>query len=200
MNAPATFEKSPSQTEPHERLWTREEYDKLVAENFFLNERVELIWGRIIKMPPMLSNHAMGINLAEIALEAAFGQGFMVRTQQPLNLPNVSAPEPDLAVVPGGPRDYPDHPTSALLVVEVSDSTLRHDRNVKVPLYASASLQEYWIVNLVDKQLEVYRDPQPDTANPENSKYGKLIALEPDDTVSPLAAPGSQIKVSNLLP
>lgn len=200
MNAPATFEKSPPQTEPQERLWNLSEYYKMADQNFFLNERVELIWGRIIKMPPMRNDHAVSIGLTEVALRTAFGPGHWCRIQSPLNIPNISAPEPDVAVVPGGPRDYSDHPTTALLVVEVSESTLRFDQNDKGALYASGNLQEYWIVNLVQRQLEVYRNPQPDAANPQNSRYKQLMTLEPDDTVSPLAAPNSPIEVSDLLP
>jgi Uma2 family endonuclease len=86
-----------------------------------------------------------------------------VRAQLPLALSDYDEPFPDLAVVSGSPRDYlAQHPTSALLVVEVSEASLKTDREVKGSLYASAGIPEYWILNLRERVLEVYREPAAD--------------------------------------
>ncbi len=182
------------------RRWTRQEYHQL-AESGVLrpDERVELIEGEIVEMPPQLSPHATGVCLAEDALRAAFGPGFVVRAQLPLALGEYSEPEPDVAVVVGGPRDYAKaHPTTAVLVVEVSDATLAFDRNVKASLYAAAGIPEYWIVNLVHRQLEVHCDPG---ALPE-ARYGfgyrvRTIA-RPGEVVA--APSGGRVAVDDLLP
>ncbi|MBI4572140.1 MAG: Uma2 family endonuclease [candidate division NC10 bacterium] len=108
-------------------------------------------------------NHGHGpCVLTQDALRKAFGEGTHVRIQLPLALDPSSEPEPDVTVVRGSPRDYRDaHPSAALLVVEVADTTLSHDRDQKGSLYARAGVADYWIVNLVDQVLEVYRDPGP---------------------------------------
>ncbi len=118
----------------------------------------------------------------------------------PLDLTLSSEPIPDVFVVPGKPRDYTAHPTTALLIVEVSDSTLSHDRNRKGSLYAAALIQDYWIVNLVDRQLEVYRVPVPDAAGVFGFTCSQRTILAPGATVSPLALPQAQIAVTDLLP
>lgn len=151
----------------HPRRWTRQEYEQLVALGVLRpDERVELIEGEIVETPPQLSRHTTGVHLAYEALRAIYGAGFVVRVQSPLALGQYSEPEPDVAVVAGSLRDFADaHPTSALLVLEVSDTTLSFDRQTKASLYAAAGIPEYWILNLVHRQLELHRepDPMPDT-------------------------------------
>src|SRR5438132_821941 len=115
-------------TEPRKYRWSREELYQMSDMGWFDEKRVELIDGDIIEMPVATPSHVTALFLAEEALRAAFGAGFCVRTQARLNLGPESEPEPDLSVVPGGPRDYPEHPTTALLVVEVSETTLYLDR------------------------------------------------------------------------
>ena len=103
-------------------------------------------------------------------------------------------PEPDVAIVPGGPRDHlAEHPRVAALVVEVADSSLEYDRVDKARLYARAGFAEYWIVNLRDRCLEVHRQPS-------SGGYGSVATLAPDATVAPLAAPAAPITVAALLP
>jgi Uma2 family endonuclease len=188
------------QAEPRDRRWSRAEYDRLGEIGFFRDQRVELIHGRIVKLPPMRNEHAVGVGLTEDALRMAFGTGHWVRVQMPLPVTAASEPEPDLAVVPGGPRDYTDHPTTALLIVEVSDTTLRYDCGVKARLYARAGIADYWVLDLVHRRLRVFRDPRPDPAHSQRLVYGPATNLNPADTVSPLAAPQSQITVADLLP
>jgi Uma2 family endonuclease len=163
-------------------------------------ERVELMGGRIIEMAPQHSPHATALLLTQDELRAVFIAGYVVRMQLPLDVSPSSQPEPDLAIVQGNIRDYTNaHPSMALLVVEVSDSTLAFDRGEKASLYASAGVPEYWIVNLKDRCLEVHRDPIP-MLQPYGYGYRSRTQYFSTDTVSPLAAPQSAVKVEDLLP
>lgn len=177
--------------------WSREEYEQLAASGLFPPEhRMELIDGVIYDMAAQNSLHATGYRLVQEALRPAFpaGSGFEVRGQLPLDLGGGSLPEPDLAVVRGGIRDFRDHhPTTAVLVVEVADSSLLHDRKRKIPLYARAGIQEYWILNLVRRSLEVYRDPAEEA-------YRSRTILRSGDEIAPLARPESVLAVQDLLP
>ena len=184
------------------RRWTREEYERLgVLGVIGPEERVELIEGEIVVVPPMQSPHGTGIQLAYEALRTIFGAGFAVRVQLPIALGQYSEPEPDVAVVVGTPRDYKDaHPSTAVLVVEVSDSMLAFDRGRKASIYAAAGIPEYWIVNLVDRQLEIYRDPAPMPG----ARYGhgyrtRTIAL-PGETVPTPSPTSARLAVDDLLP
>ena len=135
------------------------------------------------------------------SLRAAFGAGWHPRLHAPLALDEDSEPEPDVAVVAGAPRDYVRaHPSTAALVVEVADSSVRLDRRLKSGLYARAGLQEYWIVNLVGGVLEVHREPQPAADALSGWGYRSVEILRSPATVIPLAAPGAQIPVADLLP
>ena len=177
------------------KVWTREEYDRLVASGGFQpGSRVQLIRGEIVEMAPQGSRHATAILLTGRALGRVFAEGYSVRTQLPLAIGKWSEPEPDVAVVRGAIQDYRDrHPDTAALVVEIADSTLEFDRTHKQQVYAEAGIAEYWIVNLVDRVLEVYRDPQ-------GAAYRDGRRFNPDEVVSLLAAPGNTVRVADLLP
>lgn len=194
FTSPTLSPASPSlAADPMVRRWTRDEYYRLGDEGFFQGERVQLIYGEIVKMSPMLTPHAASLQLSYKALLRAYGEGFSIRDQLPLFISEHSEPQPDLAVVTGGPRDYlKEHPRTALLVVEVSDSTLRFDRTIKRKLYAQANVVEYWIVNLVDRCLEIFR-------NPSDGDYTHTETLSAVDQALP---PGAQqsILVADLLP
>jgi Uma2 family endonuclease len=124
-----------------------------------------------------------------------------VRSQGGLDLGNRQQPIPDVAVVPGSPRDHArDHPTSALLVVEVSDTTIRYDRGFKAHLYARAGISDYWIVNLGDRQLEIHRNPGPDPDRASRFCYAEVTVIPADGQASPLARPEALIAVADLLP
>jgi len=186
------------------QLWryTVEEYDRLVRHNMFRDARVELIEGKVIAMPPQMEPHAVGVILAGEVMRRAFGEGFTVRQQMPLQLGNRSKPEPDVAVVTGGPRASlkSGAPAAAALIIEISDATLRHDRGKKALLYARSGFADYWIVNLVDRQLEVHRDPIADPATKRGFRYNSIQVLKPGEAIAPLAAPGASVAVNDLLP
>jgi Uma2 family endonuclease len=186
-------------TKPSRCRWSRKEYYRLFESGFFIGRRVELVFGEIVEMPPMKNEHAIALGLADDAVRRAFGTGHWVRIQMPLHLGKTSAPEPDLAVVGGGPRDYPDHPDRALLVIEVSDASLAYDRGRKAALYAHGGIEDYWIINLLKRTLEVRRSPH--RARPaRRSRYAALTTLDSSDRLAPLAAPSYPIAVADLLP
>jgi len=177
------------------RRMTREEYHRLGEEGFFPpDKRVELINGIVHEMPTQDSWHSGTIRAAQEELQRVFKDGFDLRIQMPIALDLWSEPVPDLTVVSGHWRDYLSaHPTTAVLVVEVSASSARFDREDKRLLYATAGIPEYWILYVKTKQLEVMREPRA-------GDYRSRVVLKPGDTVTPIAAPDSSIRVADLLP
>lgn len=194
----------PQAREPQLHLWTREEYYQIAETGVFQDKRVQLIEGQVIEMSPMNSRHAMAIILVNDLLKKELAQDgdqeVHVRPQLPLALGPLSEPEPDIAVVPGTAREYTAHPTTALLGIEIADSTLQFDRRSKGSLYARADLQEYWILNLVDCCLEVYRSPIADPEAIYGFRYGELTVYPASEIVRPLAFPGRAIRIPDLLP
>jgi Uma2 family endonuclease len=161
--------------------WSRAQYDRLIDTGFFQpRDPIELIGGQLVVAEPQSPYHFTGVWAASEALRVAFGTGWEIRGQGPVALDDESEPEPDVAVVRGSFRDYATvHPSGADLVVEVSESSLRFDRHHKGSLYARAGLADYWIVNLVDRVLEVYRDPVQDSAAAFGWRYRSVATLGP---------------------
>jgi Uma2 family endonuclease len=186
---------------PIKRRLTSDEYNRMADQGSFRNQRVELINGEVIAKAPQGSQHFTAICLTLDALRRAFGVDFVVRVQGPLAIASDCEPEPDLAVVPGHARDYAGkaHPGTALLVVEISDSSLDFDRSDKASLYASAGIADYWIVNLIDRRLEVHRRPVADPAARFGSSYAEVQPFVVGDRVKPFAAAG-EISIAELLP
>lgn len=183
------------------RRWTRAEYDRLVDLGMLHGEPVELIGGQLVVAEPQGSYHASRIGAAGDALRAVLPPGWLVRVQMPVALDDESEPEPDLALVPGAWADYDaGHPARPALVVEVAESSLAYDRGDKGSLYARGGVRDYWIVNLVDRVLEVYRDPEPDPTAPYGWRYRAVERLGLAAVVSPLALPFVRLAVSDLLP
>lgn len=178
-------------------LWTREKYHRLADKGILdPDSRVELLDGKIWKISSQRRPHFRTIRTVADALETAFGEGYDVQQLAPIVLNDTTEPEPDVAVVTGQWADYADHPSSqvVMLVVEVSDSTLAKDRTLKAQSYARAGITDYWIVNLVNRQLEVYRDPTPEGV------YLSVQFLLPPKSITPLHALTAQIHVADLLP
>jgi Uma2 family endonuclease len=181
------------------RRWRRLEYERLVELGMFTGERLELLNGLLVVREPQGGPHASTVSQVARVLERAFGPGWHARQHAPLALDDDSEPEPDVAMVPGEPRAYyATHPSTAALVVEVADSSLRLDRRLKTELYARNRLREYWIVNLTDATLEIYRDPEP--APSEGWHYAGVEIMRAPATVTPLGAPHSIVEVAELLP
>jgi len=193
----STNQKQQAMSEPDVTLhhWTRAEYDRMVEAGVFQPEaRLELVEGEIVNMTPQGSFHSTITQLLNDALREVFGKGHTVRVQMPLAIDDRSEPEPDIAVVKGVPLDYLDaHPDTALLVVEVADTTLGFDRNRKKRIYAKNGIPEYWLVDVKAGRLEVYRDPM-DEDYATKTTYGR------GDRIQPLGAQGSRLEVSSLIP
>ena len=178
---------------------------RLTAERYFglleagvLSEedRVELLEGVVVAMTPSNPPHAAGVARATEALFLAVGRRAHIRPQLSLVLGRYSVPEPDLAVVPGRAADYDAaHPRTALLIVEVADTSLKQDRITKAAIYAAAGIPEYWIVNLRDSVVEVMREPDPAQA-----RWRDLRSVGPDAQLELVALPGASVAVADLLP
>lgn len=175
--------------------FSRAQYERMVDAGIFgPDDRLELLDGELIDMAPQKSRHATAVTLVAEALRTAFGAGSTVRVQLPFALDDRSAPEPDVAVVPGPPRDYRDaHPSGALLVCEIADTTLAYDRGKKLAAYARGGIPEYWILDLAGETLEVCRGP-------ENGGYAQRQVIAADGRVWPLASPTQGVLVKDLLP
>ena len=186
-------------TKPY--LWTREEYYRLAETGFFEGKQVELLEGEIFEMSPMKTPHATAVRLIVELMRRIFTDGFIIDSQMPLGFSQKSEPEPDIAVVRGEIRDFVEsHPASAELVIEVSDTTLLYDRNRKGSLYAKNNIQDYWIVNLKDRRLEIHRRPITDRESFYGFGFGEIQIFTEADTISPLVKPEVKIKVADLLP
>jgi Uma2 family endonuclease len=184
------------------RRWSRGEYDRLIALGIIQeDERLELLGGELVLRDRQSPGHAFAITTLSEALRNAIDSGSHVRILSPVALDSESEPEPDLSVVPGAIRDHrDDHPSRPTLLVEVADTSLVFDRQRKGSLYARAHLQEYWIVNLVDRVLEVYREPSLDVGAHYGWAYRAALTLGPDEHVTPLVAPSARILVADFLP
>ncbi len=160
------------------------------------NDRVELIHGEIVDMTPIGNDHAGIIDqLAQFFHDATRKQA-IVRVQNPIRISDISEPQPDLILLrPRSDFYRKGHPgpQDALLLIEVADSSLDFDRNIKIPLYANAAIPEVWIANLTGKSLEVFR-------NPSKGQYNQTQTFKSPASVSPLAFPDHPLKLADLFP
>jgi Uma2 family endonuclease len=179
-------------TGPRLARWTCSEFHHFGDLGLFEGRHAMLIHGVLLEQGPMNPPHAITLGLVEGAVQAAFGAGWWLRHQSPPVFGKDTDPEPDLAVVLGRPRDYSGHPTTAILIVEVADTSLQFDTIDKRTLYAAAGIPEYWVVDVNGRRLLVYRDPQ-------GGDYETRLTLGPADVVSPLAVPASSVRVADLL-
>ncbi len=142
--------------------FTVAEFERMGEAGVFTKDaRLELIEGEIIEMSPIGSRHAACVNFLSRFLNRTVGDIALVSIQNPIRLNDFSEPEPDLALLRLRDDFYrAAHPTPAdvLLIIEVADTTLAYDRQVKVPLYAKAGVEEIWIVNLIEEQIEIYAE------------------------------------------
>jgi Uma2 family endonuclease len=170
----------------------RVEYERLARLGSFGGEKVELMYGRLVRMSPQGELHAFSIVRLTKLLTRAVGDRADVRVQLPLAASDVSEPEPDVAVV--APGDYLDeHPRRALLVVEVAESSLDEDRRVKAPLYAAAGIPEYWIVDVAGGVVEVRRGPQ-------GEGYATVTRYAREDTMALVELPDVAVAVRDIVP
>lgn len=170
-----------------------EKYERMIRAGIFTeNDRVELIRGELLDKTPIGEAHVEVVNRLTRKFAKLLDEAITVSVQNPLLLPD-SEPEPDLALytlrTPGKARASDVH-----LVIEVADSSLDFDRTVKLGIYAEAGIPEYWIVNVLDDEIEIYRQPKLDRS------YASMSVCRRGDVVSPLAFPGITLAVDEILP
>jgi Uma2 family endonuclease len=179
------------------KVWTVQDYHRMSElEILDPNERTELISGQIIYMVAKGTPHVITLQLLASTLLDQLGRTALIRTQDPISLDNSSEPEPDLVIVRGNILDYADrHPQPAdiYLVVEVASSTLKQDCEIKDKLYAKASIADYWVIDIPNHQVHIFRDPT-------STGYTSHLILTAPQTISSLAFPDIAIAIASILP
>ena len=171
---------------------SRAEYERLIDLGFFEDERVELLYGVVVKMAPQKPPHSSPVSKLNMLLVPALVGRAIVRVQSSFAASDYSEPEPDIAVVPLGDYDH-EHPRVAHLIVEVAYTSVRKDREVKRRLYAEAGVPEYWLVDVVGRIVEVFRDPV-------EGDYTSHRIHGEGESVHVLAFAHVEVKVSDVLP
>lgn len=182
---------------PSDARYTAERYFQLVDEGLLgPDDRVELLEGVIVAMAPHSPPHASAITRVQHALARVIGDRGVLRVQLSFAAGAHSVPEPDLLVAPGRMSDYDTRrPTSALLVVEIADSSLAQDRITKAAIYAAAGVPEYWLVNLRDRCVEVFRSPDR-----QGRCYQETRVTHEDEAIGLVALADARVAVHDLLP
>ncbi len=178
------------------RLFTTTEYHQMLEARILTeDDRVELIAGEVVEMSPIGSRHAACVNrLNQLMVERA-GKIALVSIQNPIHLGEHSEPEPDLALLQ--PRSdfyvqaHPE-PEDVILIIEVAESSVEYDRQVKILLYAQNDIVEVWIVDLSAAIIEVYRQPS-------SAGYGQIQRLKRGQSLSPQAFPQCVMRVNEIL-
>jgi Uma2 family endonuclease len=178
--------------EPQAKRWTRDEFYELAEQGYFRGKRVQLIDGEIIEMAPQGHAHSWAITRLNRWATTNYPLPALVRVQMPLNASARSDPEPDLAIIPDPSLAASDHPETAELVIEVSDSSLRLDRR-KAAIYAECGVHEYWIVNIAESHVEVHRRPLP-----AERRYADISNVRAPQTLSPASRPEAQLPIVEL--
>jgi Uma2 family endonuclease len=180
------------------KYWTVQEYHQLSELGILdASERTELIAGQIALMVAKGTPHVFTLRILANEIEALLdNQPVFISTQDPIHIDNSSEPEPDLAIVRGTVFDYADQhpqPQDICLIVEVADSTLKYDCEVKDKLYAKANITDYWVIDIPHRQVHIFRDPTP-------MGYTSHLILTEPQTVSPLDFPGIVLSIDAILP
>lgn len=185
------------------RRFTKAEVYRLLEADVLHGERFQLIGGDLYTDPPMNNYQGCCIDILRECLQTAFGSEYWVRTRCTLDLADDFVPDPHVAVIPGGLRSWfgrKDNPTSALLVIEVPGPDLSFVRDVKMRHYATAGIEDLWLVSVEEQTLDVYRVPDRSPSSGETSGYATRVTYRPGDRISPLAAPGAVVQVADLKP
>ncbi len=179
------------------RLWTVKEYHRMAEAGIFdEDERVELLEGKIIWMSAIGTAHRSAVGRTDYLLKKILMNQAWVSIQDPIQLDNYSEPEPDIAVVKIDPLDYADHhptPDEVYLLIEVADTTFKKDCETKGKAYAAAGIIDYWVLDVINRQLHVFRKP-------DKNGYQSEVILKENETVSPLNFPDLSINILEILP
>jgi Uma2 family endonuclease len=172
----------------------------MISTGVFGDCRCELIDGEIFDMAAQNNPHVFGISRTTRVLLAIFDETWWVTIQSTVRLPRGDMPDPDFAVRPGpGSSDNAVQPLP-LLVIEVSDDTLLSDQLIKSSMYAANGILDYWILNVRDRQLEIYRDPVPDATRRHGYRYTSINTFPAGSKVRALAKPEAEFEVDKMLP
>ena len=178
------------------RQFTVKDYQKMIEAGIFTDEdRVELIKGDIVEMAPIGIRHAAGVNRLVNLFTGRLRNRAIVAAQNPVELGDRSQPQPDVALLQPRPDFYEaghPQPENIFLLVEVADTTVESDRQVKIPLYAEAGILEVWLVDINEGCLEVYRQPSPDG-------YQEVRKFRRGESLSVLAFPDINIVADEVL-
>ncbi|MBS9383395.1 MAG: Uma2 family endonuclease [Dolichospermum sp. BR01] len=179
------------------RLWTVDEYHRMAEVGIFEpSERVELLEGKIICILTKGISHRSAVGRTNKLLQNRLGNQAWIAVQDPVKLNERSEPEPDIAVVKIDPLDYADHhptPTEIYLIIEVADSSLKLDTEIKAKAYSQAGIKDYWVLDVVKRELIVFR-------NPTTEGYQNQEIITEQQNISPLDFPDLEIVVSQMLP
>jgi Uma2 family endonuclease len=180
------------------KSWTVQDYHRMSEMGVLTpDERTELINGQIVIMASKGTPHVLALRLLSRSLDALLAnQPFFVSTQDPIQLDDWSEPEPDLMIARGTVLDYADRhprPSDIELVVEVADSTLKQDCEIKDKLYAQAGIADYWVLDLKNRQLHVFRNPTP-------TGYTSHLILTEPNKITPLTFPSLTLSLTTILP
>jgi Uma2 family endonuclease len=183
---------------PSEPIWrlSVEQYHQMIQLGILTDDDpVELLEGWLVYKMPKNPTHRITTKLTRDALDQILPPGWYVDTQEAITLSD-SEPEPDVVIVRGATQDYLDrHPTAQdiALVIEVADSTLERDRTSKKRLYARAGIPIYWIINLVDRAIEIYTQPENEDYQQQTTATERIEVVLEGRTIA-------QISIANLLP
>lgn len=181
---------APDKVIPRARRLSRRTYDELVARGVFDDDRIELLRGRLVTMSPQGGAHATVTARLAQRLTRLLDSTYDVRSHSPYAATDDSEPEPDISVS-RYTRRLLDHPSKALLLIEVSESSLRKDRLLKAQLYAENRAPEYWIIALSTKSVFVHTAPA-------RGAYRSIVQLGQRDILRPKLLPGIEISVADV--
>jgi Uma2 family endonuclease len=181
------------------KRWKRIEYEKMVASGVLKeNDKLELVEGELFEKMTLHPPHASVMMAFQKLLSRQLPDGYEARNQLPIALSGMSEPEPDFAVVIGSSRDYSrQHPTTALWIIEVAESSLAYDRIKKGNMYAKAGISDYWIVNINERVIEVYRDPIKVNGR---GRWQTQLKVAEGETATPLHFTEISVAVTDILP
>jgi|SRR5271157_5644875 len=196
---PAAVTDQPAQSNPRRKLWTRSEYERLYTSGLLDDQRLELIEGELIDKMGKKRPHVISLVLLREWLAGVFGARHVL-PGSPIDVAPgdnpTNEPEPDLVVLQ---RDFSHFksenpgPQDLQLVIEIADSTFGFDRTTKAALYARAGIMDYWVLDIAGRRMIVHRDPQA-------GRYTSVAAYSSEESVAPLAAPESFLRIADAFP
>ena len=185
---------------PHKWLISARDFARMTEAGFFEHQRVELIGGDIITMPPISETHAQSLDKITKKLNKTLDDALVTRNQNSFDAGENNRPQPDIAIVRAADLSLHSPPSQALLIIEFSKTTLAYDRSTKLSLYASIGIPDYWIVNLNNNTVEVYRQPIESQEMEFGWDYASRVIYQRSQSVTILEVPEVSIAVDDVLP